>query len=94
MAIVEHQLEMHKVKLTHDLAADLPLISGNANQIQQVLINLMINAQQAMQGSGEVSISTSNGNSETSISLLLTDQQTESYWNQRTPKQKVTSHTI
>ncbi len=63
MAIVEHQLQMHKVKLTHDLAADLPLISGNANQIQQVLINLMINAQQAMQGSGEVSITTSNGNS-------------------------------
>ncbi len=63
MAIVEHQLEMHKVKLTPDLAADLPLISGNANQIQQVLINLMINAQQAMDGSGEVSITTSNGNS-------------------------------
>jgi signal transduction histidine kinase len=63
MAIVEHQLEMHKVKLTHDLAPDLPLISGNANQIQQVLINLMINAQQAMKGSGEVSITTSNGNS-------------------------------
>ncbi|MBW2412179.1 MAG: HAMP domain-containing protein [Deltaproteobacteria bacterium] len=63
MAIVEHQLEMHKVKLTHDLAPDLPLISGNANQIQQVLINLMINAQQAMDGSGKVSIITSNGNS-------------------------------
>jgi signal transduction histidine kinase len=64
MAIVEHQLQMHKVKLTHDLAPDLPLISGNANQIQQVLINLMINAQQAMQGeSGEVTITTSNHNS-------------------------------
>ena len=64
MAIVEHQLEMHKVKLIHELAPDLPLVSGNANQIQQVLINLMINAQQAMQGSGEVSVTTSNGNSD------------------------------
>jgi signal transduction histidine kinase len=65
MAIVEHQLQMHKIKLTHDLAPDLPLISGNGNQIQQVLINLMINAQQAMQNSGEVSITTSNHNLET-----------------------------
>jgi signal transduction histidine kinase len=40
------------------------LISGNANQIQQVLINLMINAQQAMQGnSGEVRVTTTNQNS-------------------------------
>jgi signal transduction histidine kinase len=63
MAIVEHQLEMHKVKLNQDLASDLPMISGNANQIQQVLINLMINAQQAMQGNpGEVTVTTANHN--------------------------------
>jgi signal transduction histidine kinase len=64
MAIVEHQLEMHKVRLNQDLASDLPIISGNANQIQQVLINLMINAQQAMQGNhGEVTVTTANHNS-------------------------------
>jgi signal transduction histidine kinase len=64
MAIVEHQLEMHKVKLNQNLASDLPIISGNANQIQQVLINLMINAQQAMQGNrGEVRVTTANHNS-------------------------------
>jgi two-component system NtrC family sensor kinase len=64
MAIVEHQLEMNRVKLTKNLAQKIPLISGNANQIQQVLINLMINAQQAMEGrSGEVSVATSYHNS-------------------------------
>jgi len=64
MAIVEHQLEMNRVSLKKNLAPDLPLISGNANQIQQVLINLMINAQQAMEGrSGDVSVKTSNHNS-------------------------------
>lgn len=64
MAIVEHQLEMHKIKLNHDLAPKLPKIAGNPNQLQQVLINLMINAQQAMQGcSGEVTVTTSNQNS-------------------------------
>ncbi|NIN01576.1 MAG: HAMP domain-containing protein, partial [candidate division Zixibacteria bacterium] len=58
-AIVEHQLEMHKIRLTKDLASPLPTIWGNANQIQQVLINLMINAQQAMEGyPGEVTVTT------------------------------------
>ena len=64
MAIVEHQLQMHKVKLNKDLTPELPRISGNANQIQQVLINLMINAQQAIQGeSGEITITTANHDS-------------------------------
>jgi signal transduction histidine kinase len=58
-AIVEHQLEMNKVKLKKNFASSLPMISGNANQIQQVLLNLMINAQQAMEGSpGEVTVTT------------------------------------
>ncbi len=58
-AIVEHQLEMHKIRLTKDLASPLPTIWGNANQIQQVLINLMINAQQAMEGyPGEITVTT------------------------------------
>ncbi len=58
-AIVEHQLVMHKVKLQNNFDSALPLISGNANQIQQVLINLMINAQQSMEGSpGEVTVTT------------------------------------
>jgi predicted Zn finger-like uncharacterized protein len=58
-AIVEHQLEMNKVKLHKNFATSLPMISGNANQIQQVLLNLMINAQQSMEGSpGEVTVTT------------------------------------
>lgn len=48
MEIVNHQLELHKVKLKRDLGDDLPTIRGNANQLQQVLMNLMMNAQQAM----------------------------------------------
>jgi signal transduction histidine kinase len=63
MAIVEHQLEMNKIKLISEFDDALPDISGNANQIQQVLINLMINAQQAMEGRpGEVKLATSSNN--------------------------------
>ncbi len=49
-AIVDHQLGIHKVTLEKKLMHGLPGIMGNSNQIQQVLMNLMINAQQAMEG--------------------------------------------
>ena len=59
VAIVNHQLEMNHTRLETDLAPGLPPILGNANQLQQVLMNLMINAQQAMEGNpGQVSIVT------------------------------------
>ena len=48
MKIVDHQLSLKNVRIESNLAADLPLIFGNANQLQQVLMNLMINAQQAI----------------------------------------------
>ncbi len=50
IAIVDHQLGIHQVKLDQELGSDLPQVSGSANQLQQVLMNLMINAQEAMEG--------------------------------------------
>jgi len=56
-AIVEHQLNINQVTLTTEVATDLPTMEGNANQLQQVLMNLTINAQQAMKGvPGKVAI--------------------------------------
>jgi signal transduction histidine kinase len=52
VSIVHHQLELQQVKLETSLATDLPPIRGNANQLQQVFMNLFINAQQAMGADG------------------------------------------
>ena len=49
-AIVDHQLGINQIRLEMELVPGLPQIMGNANQIQQVLMNLMLNAQQAMDG--------------------------------------------
>jgi signal transduction histidine kinase len=43
---------MHRIRLEKELARDLPAILGNANQLQQILMNLLLNAQQAMEGTG------------------------------------------
>lgn len=59
IAIVGHQLGMHKITVEQELADGVPEIHGNSNQLQQVLMNLMINAQQAMEGeAGTVRITT------------------------------------
>ena len=48
-----------EVRLRTSLAADLPTIRGSQQQIEQVLMNLILNAMQALpDGSGEVFIST------------------------------------
>lgn len=52
MKLVEHQLNMNNVKIQRSVPAGLPPIFANANQLQQVLMNLSINAQHAMEKNG------------------------------------------
>ncbi len=49
-AIMRHQMALNQVALRVSVAPDLPRILGNANQLQQVVMNLMLNAQQALEG--------------------------------------------
>jgi len=60
IGIVAHQLGVNQIRIEKDLAQGLPDVMGNANQLQQVLMNIMINAQQAMDGQpGSVQAATS-----------------------------------
>jgi signal transduction histidine kinase len=52
VGIVDHQLGLNNVQVKMQLASDIPKIIGNPNQLQQVLMNLAINAQQAMEPDG------------------------------------------
>jgi len=57
LAIVDHQLGINSIRVEQELEPGIPSCRGNANQLQQVLMNLMINAQQAMSGkSGTVKL--------------------------------------
>ena len=59
VGIVDHQLSLNNIRVTTDLAESIPPILGNANQLQQVLMNLAINAQHAMgEDGGTISIQT------------------------------------
>jgi len=59
IGIVDHQLSLEDIRIGSEFAEDIPDIMGNANQLQQVLMNLMINAQHAIgEGGGTVDIAT------------------------------------
>jgi two-component system, NtrC family, sensor kinase len=64
LTLLEHQLKTSRVKVQTDLYAGLPLIHGNSGKLQQVFLNLFLNAKDAMAGKGgTLHISTANGDS-------------------------------
>ncbi|UCF31626.1 MAG: HAMP domain-containing protein [bacterium] len=59
LVLADHQLGIHEIGVEKTLRQDLPEISGDANQLIQVFMNLLINAQQAMDGKpGTVTVAT------------------------------------
>jgi two-component system, NtrC family, sensor kinase len=48
--IVMNQLSLARVSLNFELAAELPPVPADANQIQQVIVNLLLNAADAIAG--------------------------------------------
>jgi PAS domain S-box-containing protein len=58
--LLEHQMRSGGVAVQAELADDLPAVAGNRGKLQQVLVNLVLNAKDALQdkGSGTVRILT------------------------------------
>lgn len=44
LLLVSHRLEKLRISVTNNIAADLPMIRGNKNQLEQVMLNLFINS--------------------------------------------------
>jgi len=54
----ERQVLFHNIELVKRLQADLPKVYGNPGQIKQVVMNVMANAAEAMEGQGTIIITT------------------------------------
>jgi signal transduction histidine kinase len=70
LALLEHQFKVGRVSVQREFASHLPVIHGNAGRLQQVFLNLFLNAKDAMPAGGTLRISTSNG---TGISVMVSD---------------------
>ena len=61
LALLEHQFKVSKITVESDLTPNLSPIQGNPGRLQQVFLNLFLNAKDAMAGGGKLRVATANG---------------------------------
>ena len=60
--LISHELEMKELQLIKNIAPNLPKVKCDFKQIQQVLLNLMYNASEAMPNGGTLTITANRAN--------------------------------
>ena len=70
LVLLDHQFKKARIEVDLHLEAELPLIRGNQGKLQQVFLNLFLNAKDSMAQGGTLRIETvSNG----SVTITVTD---------------------
>jgi two-component system NtrC family sensor kinase len=67
-----HRFTFYQIEITKILEKKLPKVTGDIHQLQEVFINLFINAYQAMRGGGTLTIKTENLNNNF-VQISITD---------------------
>ncbi len=55
---LENQALFHNIEIVKNLPPELPRVRGNAGQLKQVFMNIIVNAAEAMHGTGTLTITT------------------------------------
>jgi two-component system NtrC family sensor kinase len=70
--LIGHQSSFHNINVVRNYRTDLPLIPVDQNQMEQVFVNMLINASQSMPNGGNITIKTYTENEEY-VCLQITD---------------------
>ncbi len=70
---LQHQPMFRRISLERKIPADLPQISADANQLSQVLMNLLLNAAQAMPEGGAITIQAEKVKFDERIEITVAD---------------------
>ncbi len=72
-AFLRHQPLFHGIELVKDIPADLPQISADANQLSQVLMNLLLNAGQATDEGGRIAVTAHKVKFQEQVEIAVSD---------------------
>lgn len=73
LSLVEHRLIIHKIRLHKTFDDQIPPLLVDGNQIQQVILNLVNNAVDALPQGGDVFIETRVNKEEKSVEIIFED---------------------
>jgi PAS domain S-box-containing protein len=71
LVLLEKKLKQQRIHVAKNLDTALPLVRARADQLRQVFLNLILNAQQAIEGGGEIQISTARNEQALQPSILV-----------------------
>jgi PAS domain S-box-containing protein len=73
LVIMRHQLELEGLRIETYLDESLPSVMGDSEKLKQVLMNLILNAKQAIAGQGEIIVSSEHADSEQKAIIRIHD---------------------
>lgn len=73
IGFLEDHVLLRDVSIHRSLASDLPTVPGDENQLEQVVINLIINAAQAMEGRGTLTLHTEFARAKSRVRIECSD---------------------
>jgi two-component system, NtrC family, sensor kinase len=72
LSLVAHPLKTSQIRVVKQLGEPLPAVRGSANKLQQVFLNLFLNARDAMPGGGLLEVRTAAHNGSVEIEIADT----------------------
>jgi len=73
LSLLEHQFKTAQIIVELELTEDLPPIHGNPGKLQQVFLNLLLNAKEAMPGGGRLRVATQFNGQDKAVTALVND---------------------
>jgi PAS domain S-box-containing protein len=73
LSLLKHQFKTAKILVDLNLAEELPSIHGNPGKLQQVFLNLLLNAKEAMPGGGRLRVATLANGRLSNVEALVAD---------------------
>ena len=73
ISLLENQALFHNIRISKNLQEDFPMLVCDPSQIERVFINLIINAAEAMDGNGQLTLETRYSPSDEFVEIIITD---------------------